>query len=103
MAKVLSTGSTGLIGKEAVPRLLDKGYEVFAVSRNKISSEEVHYLQGSVFDEDFVKSVFRDVKPEFLLNFAWITAENYLLSPENYMFENAGFEILKEFALNGGN
>jgi len=100
--KVLITGATGLIGKEALLPLLERGFEVFATSRNEINNDSIRCLQGSLFDSAFVERVFNDVKPEYLLNFAWITGENYLLSSENYLFEKAGFELLKAFIRNGG-
>lgn len=100
--KVLITGATGLIGKECLQPLLDKGYEVFAISRKQIKNDNICFLQGTIFDNEFVEKVFKKVKPKYLLNFAWITEGDYLSSEDNYLFENAGIALLKEFVKNGG-
>ena len=100
--KILITGCTGLIGKEVLPYLEEEGYEIYAISRQKCENEKINFLQGSIFDEVFLKDVFNNIKPEYLLNFAWITGGDYLTNPLNSEYENACLEMLKLFKKEGG-
>src|SRR5271168_4717174 len=55
MAKVIVTGSTGFIGKRLVYQLLEKGHEVYALSRFKgielkISDHHAHIIYGDIRD-----------------------------------------------------
>lgn len=104
MKKVLLTGSTGLIGKYALQPLLDKGFEVFAVSysmQNEI--EGIKWVQADLLDFSNIKKIFEDIKPEYLLHLAWDTTPGvYLESNGNFDWLKASMEILKQFDLNGG-
>lgn len=104
MKKVLLTGSTGLIGKYALQPLLDRGFEVFAVSysiQNEI--EGIKWVQADLLDFSNIKKIFEDVKPEYLLHLAWDTTPGvYLESNVNFDWVQSSMEILKQFHLNGG-
>lgn len=101
--KILITGATGLIGKEALQPLIEKGFEVYALTFiSKGSDSKVHWINANLFNEEEVKKVFEEVKPEYLLNFAWATTGDYLSSDVNFDFLKAGMDLLKYFNLNGG-
>lgn len=101
--KIIVTGIKGLIGKELVQPLKDHGFDIYAITKDEKNPDNgVHWLKGNLFDFDFLKSVMEEVKPEYLLNMAWITTEDYLNSDINYKFLNAGIELLKYFKNNGG-
>ena len=55
-----------------------------------------------MFDENFVRQIMEDVKPQYLLNMAWVTTGDYLESNLNYKFLDAGMNLLKYFGQNGG-
>ncbi len=101
--KVLVTGATGLIGKELAEPLKQSGFDIYAITiDNNNPKNGINWIKGNLFDENCVKSVMEDIKPEYLLNMAWCATGNYLSSDINYKFLNAGVSILKCFKDNGG-
>ena len=71
--KAFVTGATGLIGKELIKPLLESGFEVYAITIDKDNPNNgVHWLEGSLFGGDFIKSCMQKVKPQYLLNMACI-------------------------------
>ena len=100
--KILITGATGLIGKEALPFLIKDGFDVYAISTKTINDSSIHWLICDLFDENSVKKVFEKIKPEYLLNFAWITGGDYLTNKKNILFKNIGIKMLEFFKANGG-
>lgn len=100
--KVLLTGGTGLIGKEAIPYLLNEGFEVYATTIENNTSKDVKWINCNLFDHNAVKEIFEEIKPEYLLNFAWITGGDYLTNEKNLLFKEAGIKMLEYFKQNGG-
>ncbi|MDR1952452.1 MAG: NAD-dependent epimerase/dehydratase family protein [Elusimicrobiota bacterium] len=104
--KVIITGATGLIGKEALEPLKKLGFEIFALSRDKINSDssdpELNWIKCDLFDSTDIKTTFEKIKPSFLLNFAWKTTGDYLESNINFDFLKVGLDLLKYFNENGG-
>lgn len=101
--KLLVTGATGLIGKELAEPLLDAGFDVYAITIDEVNPDNgIHWIKGNLFDENSVKSIMEEVKPDYLLNMAWCTTGDYLKSDINYKFLNAGINLLKYFKDNGG-
>ena len=101
--KVLVTGATGLIGKELIEPLKEAGFDIFAITIDKNNHNNgVHWIEGNLFDENFIKITIENIKPEYLLNMAWCTTGDYLSSDINYKFLDAGKNLLKYFKGNGG-
>ena len=101
--KVLVTGATGLIGKELIKPLKDAGFDIYGITIDENNPDNcVNWIKGNLFDDDFLKSTFEKIKPEYLLNMAWCTTGDYLKSDLNYQFLNAGINLLKNFRDNGG-
>ena len=101
--KVILTGATGLIGKEAIRPLLDCGFEVFALTIDKENTDcGIEWINCNIFDELSVKNIFAEIKPDYLLHFAWIATGDYLMSDINYKFIDASLNMLREFKNNGG-
>lgn len=103
MKKVLLTGSTGLIGKYAIQPLLDAGFEVFAVSTKCKEEKNITCIQANLLDFSDIESVFEQVKPNYLLHFAWDTTPGcYLESDLNYKWVESSLKMLDEFKNHGG-
>lgn len=108
MKRVLLTGATGLIGKYAIQPLLDLGFEVFAVSSSKERGKRkegkgLHWVKANLLDGAEIKKIFKKVKPDYLLHFAWDTTPGeYLESNLNFDWVQASLEMLKQFKANGG-
>ena len=101
--KILITGATGLIGQELINPLKNLGFEIYAITRTSQNSKNgVFWLEGNLFDNDFIKNIMHEVRPKYLLNMAWATTKDYLTSDINYKFLEAGKVLLKEFVNNGG-
>lgn len=101
--KVLVTGATGLIGKELAKPLLEAGFDVYAITIDENNPNNgIHWIKGNLFDENSIKLIMEEVKPEYLLNMAWCTTGDYLKSDLNYKFLTAGINLLKYFKDNGG-
>lgn len=101
--KVLVTGATGLIGKELAKPLLEAGFDVYAITIDENNPNNgIHWIKGNLFDENSIKLIMEEVKPEYLLNMAWCTTGDYLKSDLNYKFLTAGLNLLKYFKDNGG-
>lgn len=100
--KVLLTGATGLIGKELIAPLKQNGFEIYAITTQNIQKDNVNWLKGDIFDELSIKNVVSEVKPEYLLNLAWVTTGDYLNSELNYKFFDAGKKLLQCFRDQGG-
>lgn len=101
--KVLLTGVTGLVGKEVIKPLQDMGYEISALTIDDNNPDNgVNWIKCNLFDNDSVKQAVEQVKPTHLLNFAWATTGNYLVSDINLEFVKAGLNLLKHFKANGG-
>lgn len=99
--RILFTGATGLIGQAVIKPLMDNGFDVYAISRNKLSGT-ANWINADIFNENDIKTVMSDVKPQYLLNMAWCTTGDYLTSDLNYSFLSAGINLLRHFANNGG-
>ena len=93
--KVLITGGSGLIGSEILDILKNKGYEIYPISRK-------HWIKGDIFDYNFLKNTIEKIKPNYLLNLAWCSKDDYLKNDINYQYLIAGINLLNLFKDNGG-
>ena len=101
--RLLVTGATGLIGRELAEPLLARGFEVHAITVDEVNPDNgFRWLKGSLFDAAFVDDAVRHVRPTHLLNLAWITTGDYLTSPLNTRFLEAGLALAHAFAREGG-
>lgn len=97
--KVLVTGIGGLIGKELETPLKNAGFEIYAISTSKKGQ---NIFNGNLFDTNFVKNVLCEIKPQYLLNFAWKTVDDYLTTPDNYFYLTSSINLLYHFKKNKG-
>jgi dTDP-glucose 4,6-dehydratase len=87
--KILLTGATGFIGKESLPKLLEKGYEIHAIERyvtgrytlDQKDTIVKHY--ANLTDYNKVRAIVKEVQPNAVIHIAAISAVSF--SYDNYI------------------
>jgi nucleoside-diphosphate-sugar epimerase len=102
---VLVTGGTGCIGRHALPALLDRGWEVHAVSSHHSppGAAGATWHRADLLDSQQVVELVRSVRPSHLLHLAWYIAPGrWATSPENFAWVQASLGLLHAFREQGG-
>ena len=103
MKRVLVTGINGFIGRQCVPLLVEKGYEVVGCGRIKSEDKRIQWEPINLLDLDAVETLVKKIKPTHLLNLAWYTEPGeFFKSPENLLWVETGTTLLRAFAESGG-
>lgn len=103
--RVLVTGATGFIGSHTIRPLLQRGYEVHAVSSKSAPTSDtpVIWHQADLFDNACSARLLEDVQPTHLLHLAWYVVPGKLISSElNFDWVRSSMELLKSFQRKGG-
>lgn len=101
MKRVLVTGASGLVGRATLPLLLDRGFEVHAVSSSGSAGMDpsVVWHQADLLEKDATARVIREVEPTHLLHLAWYTHPGAVYTSfENVRWVDASLHLLREFA-----
>ncbi len=103
-ARVLVTGGSGFIGRQTLAPLLERGFEVHAVSRQAPrAGEPVHWHQADLLDGESAARLCRAVGPSHLLHLAWQVEHGvFWRSPENFDWLAASVLLFQAFAGAGG-
>lgn len=106
MKKVLVTGASGFIGRQCLPLLVAKGYQVHAVARRRPvwgSAHEISWHESDLLQPGSASSLLRLVRPAVLLHLAWYAVpQKFWDSPENLNWVSSSMELLQSFGENGG-
>jgi nucleoside-diphosphate-sugar epimerase len=109
MKKVLLTGATGYIGKFTIKHLLERGYEVHAVSSKTPDgnypekSENLIWHKANLLSIDETEKLVKSVSPTHLLHFAWFVEHGkFWNAPENLRWLSASLHLAECFAAGGG-
>jgi nucleoside-diphosphate-sugar epimerase len=109
MKRVLVTGGTGFIGREALPFLLESGYEVHVTARSEVPDGlksgrlgAVHYHCCDLLREG-CDSLVAEIQPTHLLHLAWYAKHGaFWWSLENLDWVAASLRLSRAFAAQGG-
>lgn len=102
MKKVLLTGASGFIGFQCIKPLLQKDYEVIALS-SKPQKFSFPFYQVDLLNQVAVKQIIEQHKPTHLLHLAWYAASpHYWDSPLNLDWLEASLHLLRCFYACGG-
>jgi nucleoside-diphosphate-sugar epimerase len=102
--RVLVTGAGGFIGRQCVPKLIARGFEVHAVtSRQQSQQGDGAWRRADLLDPDQTDRLLAEVQPEFLLHLAWYAVPGqFWTSPENLKWVEASLRLFRLFADRGG-
>jgi len=105
MKTVLVTGATGFIGQYCLPLLLERDFEIHAVTSRDLNEavSEIHWYKADLLDPEQARTVMVKVKPSHLLHLAWHTVPGeYWTSTENLRWVQASLDLLQTFVSHGG-
>lgn len=103
--RVLVTGATGFIGSHTVRPLIQRGYEVHAVSLKSglVAESSVTWHQADLFDSVSSARLLEEIQPTHLLHLAWYVVPGKLISSElNFDWVRSSMELLRSFQRQGG-
>ncbi|MBV9772382.1 MAG: NAD(P)-dependent oxidoreductase [Gemmatimonadetes bacterium] len=107
MKRVLLTGATGLVGQFCVPALLERGYEVHALTSKsppprREDPSGIHWHRADLLAEPPTE-LLATLRPTHLLHGAWyMEPERLYTSLENFRWVRASLGLLEAFAAAGG-
>ena len=106
MKKILITGASGFIGRQCVPLLVSKGYEVHALSRRRLAEKtfpNVSWHEADLLRPGRAAELIGHVRPDCVLHLAWYAEPGkFWEARENLDWVRASLELLCAFADNGG-
>jgi nucleoside-diphosphate-sugar epimerase len=103
--RVLVTGATGCIGRHCLPLLLERGWEVHAVSSRPQASPlpNVTWHEADLFDPTRMASVVASAQATHLLHLAWYVVPGKSGSSlTNIHWLQASLALLQQFRACGG-
>lgn len=105
MRRVLVTGARGCVGRQALPILAGRDWEVHACTRapHPPSAGVVAWHHVDLLDRTAAAALIDRVKPTHLLHLAWdIAPGRWAAAPENLAWVDAGLALFRTFASGGG-
>lgn len=105
MKKVLVTGATGFVGRRMLGDLVERGYDVHAVSRNAPTAPDpaTSWHAADLFNGAQMRALVASVAPSHLLHLAWHTQHGeFWTAPQNFNWVAASLELLEAFRAAGG-
>ena len=105
MKRVLVTGATGFIGSHCLVPLVERGFEVHAVSRRPLAgpTAAVTWHAADLLAPAAAAELIDRVRPSHLLHLAWFVVPGRLIhAPENLDWVTASIDLVRRFAEAGG-
>jgi nucleoside-diphosphate-sugar epimerase len=103
--RVLVTGAGGFIGRRCLPRLVDAGFEMHAVSSRPQLSGAVNgrWHHFDLLDAAQCRRAVETIRPTHLLHLAWVTAPGaFWTSPDNHGWLVSSRALFEAFYDSGG-
>jgi nucleoside-diphosphate-sugar epimerase len=102
--RVLVTGGSGFIGRQALAPLVQAGHEVHAVARRATAQPSaVTWHAADLLGAGSAERIMADAAPTHLLHLAWYAEHGkFWTSPENVRWVEATLALLRAFAAAGG-
>jgi nucleoside-diphosphate-sugar epimerase len=103
--RVLLTGASGFIGRQVIPPLLTRGFEVHAACRNggELAAPDVHVHAADLLAPGQARDLAREVRASHLLHLAWTAVPGrFWTAPDNLDWVAASLELYRGFVAGGG-
>jgi nucleoside-diphosphate-sugar epimerase len=101
--RILVTGATGFVGREAVRLLCDQGHEVHAVGRNEGEDARVRWHRADLLDGADRRPLLGKIGASHLLHLAWYAVPGrYWTAIDNLDWVAASLRLARGFAETGG-
>ena len=104
MARIVVTGATGFIDRQAIPELVAQGHEVHCLLRTNapVAHTTCHQI-NLLTDGDAVTDLLASIKPQKLLHFAWsVTPGAFWTDRQNLDWVGATLKLYRAFTKAGG-
>jgi len=89
--KILVTGTPGFVASHIIPRLMEKGYDVWALERyvtgRYAKPKNVKTVFSDLREHFSVRNIVRQVQPDFVIHLAAISAVSYSYQHPNEIIE----------------
>jgi nucleoside-diphosphate-sugar epimerase len=105
LMRILVTGATGFVGRQTLPFLLDKGYEVHATYAHSPLAEfsNVTWHRIDLLHANDTDALIATLRASHLLHLAWyVNPKDYKNSVENDRWRDATIGLFKAFVKCGG-
>jgi len=105
MKRVLVTGASGCIGREAVSLLAARGWEVHAVAGKPAPADlpDAVWYEADIFDRTEMRGIIGRAAASHLLHLAWsLVPGRWATAPENLDWVDASLHLARAFQDAGG-
>jgi nucleoside-diphosphate-sugar epimerase len=104
MNRVFVTGASGCIGRHVLPRLVERGWEVCAVSSREVrEAGPVRWCRADLVGSNDAAEAMARFRPTHLLHLAWYIAPGrWAFASDNFAWVDASLRLLRAFADCGG-
>ena len=101
LRRVLLTGASGFIGRQAISPLLDLSFEVHAVG-NTVTDPRARWYRADLLDQTARRQLIAAVRPQALLHCAWVTQHGtFWQAPANLDWVAASLDLARTAAEQG--
>lgn len=102
---VLVTGASGFLGSHCLMPLVERGYDVVALYRDRpaVSMPGVRWERGDIMDRAAMAALIGRLRPAGLLHLAWYVEPGKLISDaSNLSWVAASLDLIRTFREHGG-
>jgi nucleoside-diphosphate-sugar epimerase len=103
--RVLVTGATGFLGSHCLAPLLERGFQVLGLYRERapLDVAGVRWVRGDVLDRAAMRALLDEYRPKGLLHLAWFVEPGKLIAdPSNLTWTAASLDLIRAFREAGG-